>query len=238
MNLAIIGYGKMGKEIEQIALDRGHKVLLKIDESNVSSVNKDDFKNIDVAIEFTVPGSAFSNINLCFKYDIPVVSGTTGWLNQFDIILEKCKTENQTFFYASNYSIGVNLFFKLNRNLAKMMNNFPDYSVKVEETHHTKKVDAPSGTAITITEGLIENIERKNKWEEENENSDDSIAVKSFREGNVPGNHKIIYESEFDKIMIEHDAKSRKGFALGAVLAAEFIADKKGYYTMNDLLKF
>lgn len=238
MNLAIIGYGRMGKEIEQIALDRGHKVLLKIDESNVSSVNKDNFKNIDVAIEFTVPESAFSNINLCFKYDIPVVSGTTGWLNKFDIILDKCKKENQTFFYASNYSIGVNLFFKLNRDLAKMMNKFLDYNVKVEETHHTKKVDAPSGTAITITEGLIENIERKNKWEEEKENSDDSIAVKSFREGNVPGNHKIIYESEFDEIMIEHDAKSRKGFALGAVLAAEFIADKKGYYTMNDLLKF
>ena len=238
MNLAIIGYGRMGKEIEQIALDRGHKVILKIDESNVSSVNKDDFKNIDVAIEFTVPESAFSNIDLCFKYDIPVVSGTTGWLNQFDIILDKCKNENQTFFYASNYSIGVNLFFKLNRDLAKMMNKFPDYNVKVEETHHTKKVDAPSGTAITITEGLIENIERKNKWEEEKENSDNSIAVKSFREGNVPGNHKIIYESEFDEIMIEHDAKSRKGFALGAVLAAEFIADKKGYYTMNDLLKF
>lgn len=238
MNLAIIGYGRMGKEIEQMALDRGHKVILRIDESNVSSVNKDDFKNVDVAIEFTVPESAFKNIDLCFKYDTPVVSGTTGWLNQFDIILEKCKTENQTFFYASNYSIGVNLFFKLNRNLAKMMNNFPDYNVKVEETHHTKKVDAPSGTAITITEALIENIERKNKWEEENENSDDSIAVKSFREGNVPGNHKIIYESEFDNIMIEHDAKSRKGFALGAVLAAEFIADKKGYYTMNDLLKF
>lgn len=237
MNLAIIGYGRMGKEIEQIALDRGHKVLLKIDESNVSSISKDDFKNIDVAIEFTVPESAFSNINLCFKYDIPVVSGTTGWLNQFDIILEKCKNENQSFFYASNYSIGVNLFFKLNRDLAKLMNNFPNYNPIVEETHHTKKLDAPSGTAITIAEGLIENIQCKNKWEKEKENSDDTIAVKSFREGNVPGNHKVIYESEYDKIMIEHDAKSRKGFALGAILAAEFIAGKKGYYTMNDLLK-
>lgn len=238
MNIAIIGYGRMGKEIEQMALDRGHKVLLKIDENNVNSITKEDFKNIDVAIEFTVPESAFSNIDLCFKNKIPVVSGTTGWLNKFDIILDKCKNENQTFFYASNYSIGVNLLFKLNKDLAKMMNNYPAYNVKVEETHHTKKVDAPSGTAITIIEGLIENIERKNKWEEEKENSDDTIAVKSFREGNVPGNHKIIYESEFDKIIIEHDAKSRKGFALGAVLAAEFIADKKGYYTMNDLLKF
>ncbi|MDA3952945.1 MAG: 4-hydroxy-tetrahydrodipicolinate reductase [Bacteroidales bacterium] len=238
MNIAIIGYGRMGKEIEQIALNRGHKVLLKIDEDNVSTVNKDDFKNVDVAIEFTVPESAFSNINLCYKYNIPVVSGTTGWLNKFDIIIDKCKKENQTFFYASNYSIGVNLFFKLNENLAKLMNNFSDYNVEVEETHHTEKVDTPSGTAITIADSLIQNIARKNKWIEENENSTNSIAVKSYREGNVFGNHKIIYESEFDKIMIEHDAKSRKGFALGAVLAAEFIANKKGYYTMNDLLKF
>jgi 4-hydroxy-tetrahydrodipicolinate reductase len=238
MNLAIIGYGRMGKEIEQIALGRGHKVLLKIDESNLDSINENSFRNIDVAIEFTIPESAFSNIELCFKYNIPIVSGTTGWLDRFDEVLEKCNNENQTFFYASNYSIGVNLFFKLNKDLAKLMNKFPDYNVKVEETHHTKKLDAPSGTAITIIEGLLENIVRKNSWEEEKESSENNIAVKSFREGTVPGNHKVFYESEFDTIMIEHDAKSRKGFALGAVLAAEFIADKKGYYTMNDLLKF
>jgi len=230
MNIAIIGYGRMGKEIEQIALNRGHKVLLKIDETNVNSVGSADFKNINVAIEFTIPKSAFSNIELCFKHNIPVVSGTTGWLKKFKKVLERCKKENQTFFYASNYSIGVNLFFKLNKELAKMMNKFSDYNVKVEETHHTKKLDAPSGTAITLTEGLLENIDCKSKWESGIENSEDSISV--------PGNHKVIYDSEFDEIKIEHDAKSRKGFALGAVLAAEFISDKKGYYTMNDLLKF
>ncbi len=238
MNLAIIGYGRMGKEIEKIAQERNHNVTLKVDDSNAKSIGEDDFKNVDVAIEFTIPESAVSNINMCFAHNIPVVSGTTGWLDQFNLVLDKCKNENQTFFYASNYSIGVNLFFKLNNDLAKMMNKFPNYNVNVEETHHTKKLDSPSGTAITITEGIIENNTHKNKWVEEKESSSDSIGIKSFRVGNVPGNHKVIYESEFDKIEIEHDAKSRKGFALGAVLAAEFIANKKGYFTMNDLLKF
>ncbi|MCD4832258.1 MAG: 4-hydroxy-tetrahydrodipicolinate reductase [Bacteroidales bacterium] len=237
MNIAIIGYGKMGKEIEKLAQERNHNVVLRVDENNIKSLTKDDFSNVDVAIEFSVPESAFPNINLCFDNNIPVVSGTTGWLEKFDDVLERCKNENKTFFYASNYSIGVNLFFKLNKHLAKMMNNFTDYNVRVEETHHTQKLDAPSGTAITLAEGLIENIERKNNWEKEQENSDNTIAVKSFREGNVPGNHKIIYDSSFDKITIEHDAKSRKGFALGAILAAEFIISKKGYYSMDDLLK-
>ncbi len=237
MNIAIIGYGKMGKEIEKFAQERNHNVVLRIDENNIKSLTKDDFSNVDVAIEFSVPESAFSNINLCFDNNIPVVSGTTGWLEKFDDVLERCKNENNTFFYASNYSIGVNLFFKLNQHLAKMMNNFTDYNVRVEETHHTQKLDAPSGTAITLAEGLIENIERKNNWEKEQGNSDNAIAVKSFREGNVPGNHKVIYDSSFDRIMIEHDAKSRKGFALGAILAAEFIISKKGYYSMDDLLK-
>ncbi len=237
MNIAIIGYGKMGKEIEKLAQERDHNVVLRIDENNIKSLTKDDFSNVDVAIEFSVPECAFSNINLCFDNNIPVVSGTTGWLEKFDDVLERCKNENKTFFYASNYSIGVNLFFKLNKHLAKMMNNFADYNVRVEETHHTQKLDAPSGTAITLAEGLIENIERKNNWEKEQENSDNVIVVKSFREGNVPGNHKVIYDSSFDKIMIEHNAKSRKGFALGAILAAEFIISKKGYYSMDDLLK-
>ncbi len=237
MNIAIIGYGKMGKEIEKLAQDRNHNVVLRVDENNIKSLTKDDFGNVDVAIEFSVPESAFYNINLCFDNDIPVVSGTTGWLEKFDDVIERCKNENRTFFYASNYSIGVNLFFELNKHLAKMMNNFTDYNVRVEETHHTQKLDAPSGTAITLAEGLIENIERNNNWEKENTGSNDSIAVKSFREGNVPGNHKVIYDSSFDRIMIEHDAKSRKGFALGAILAAEFLISKKGYYSMDDLLK-
>ena len=237
MNLAIIGYGKMGKEIEQVALDRGHQVFLKIDMNNIDQISAEDFKNIDVAVEFSNPQSAFSNINLCFDHNIPVVSGTTGWLDKFDNVIARCKKENKTFFYASNYSIGVNLFFKLNSNLAKIMNKFTDYDVKVEETHHTQKLDAPSGTAITLTEEIIKNIERKNKWEKEIAGSNDSIAVKSYREGIVPGNHKITYESSFDKVIIEHDAKSRKGFALGAVLAAEHIAGKTGYYTMDDMLE-
>ena len=237
MNLAIVGYGKMGKEIEQIALDRGHNILLRIDENNINSINFEDFKGIEVAVEFSNPESAYSNINLCLDNNIPVVSGTTGWLHKIDEVIKRCNQENKTFFYASNFSLGVNLFFKLNEHLAKMMNKFSDYEVIIEETHHTQKLDAPSGTAITLAEGLIENIERKNIWEKENSASNNSIAIKSFREGNVSGNHKVIYDSVFDKITIEHDAKSRKGFALGAVLAAEFIVDKKGYFTMNDLLE-
>jgi 4-hydroxy-tetrahydrodipicolinate reductase len=238
MNLAIIGYGKMGKEIEQLALERNHKVVLIIDENNINNLTSEDFNAVEVAIEFSIPESAFSNINLCFDNNVPVVSGTTGWLDKFEEVIARCKNEDKTFFYASNYSIGVNLFFKLNEHLAKMMNDFTDYNVEVEETHHTQKVDAPSGTAITLAEGLIKNVERKDKWEKELSSSDDSFAIKSIREGSVPGNHKITYESGFDKIMIEHDAKSRKGFALGAVLAAEFIADKKGFYTMDNMLKF
>lgn len=238
MNIAIIGYGKIGQEVEKLALERNHKVILRVDINNINSLSADDLRNVDVAIEFSVPQSAFSNINLCFDHNIPVLSGTTGWLEKFDLIIERCKNENQTFFYASNYSIGVNLFFKLNNQLAKMMNSFSDYNVQIEETHHIQKMDAPSGTAITLAEGIIENLDRKNKWEKENANSSDSIAIKSIREGAVPGNHKIIYDTSFDTIKIEHDAKSRKGFALGAVLAAEFIVGKKGYYTMNDLLKF
>lgn len=238
MNIAIIGYGKMGKEIESLAQSRGHKIVLRIDKNNIDSINSDDFKNVDAAIEFSRPEGAYSNIMLCFENNVPVVSGTTGWLEKLDEVIKKCEQENKTFFYASNFSLGVNLFFRLNKHLAQIMNMFPDYDVKIEETHHTQKLDAPSGTAITLAEGIIENIDRKMKWEKENVLSNESIAIQSFREGNVPGNHKIIYESDFDKIMIEHDAKSRKGFALGAVLAAEYIVNKKGYFTMNDLLEF
>ncbi len=238
MNIAIIGYGKMGKEIEKIALERNHQVGLVIDENNVNNITQEDFKNIDVAIDFSIPESAFKNINLCFDYNVPIVSGTTGWLDKFDDVIARCKKESKTFFYASNYSIGVNLFFKLNEQLAKLMNKFSNYNVEVEETHHTKKVDAPSGTAITLAEGLIDNLDRKEAWQKESASSEKAISVKSYREGNVPGNHKITYESGFDKIMIEHNAKSRIGFALGAVMAAEFIADKKGYFTMDNMLKF
>ncbi|MCB2196398.1 MAG: 4-hydroxy-tetrahydrodipicolinate reductase [Bacteroidetes bacterium] len=237
MKIAIIGYGKMGKEIEQVALDRGHEILLKLDVSNIRNVKKEDLQDIDVAVEFSNPESAFSNINLCFDHNIPIVSGTTGWLDKFNETVQRCKREQKTFFYASNYSIGVNLFFKLNSYLAKMMNKFSAYDVHVEETHHTQKLDAPSGTAITLTEELLNSLDRKKNWEKEAASNSDSIAVMSFREGKVPGNHKVTYESSFDKLMIEHNAKSRKGFALGAVLAAEFIVGKTGYFSMNDMLK-
>lgn len=236
MNIAIFGYGRMGKEIEKLALERSHNVILRIDENNIKSINKDNFKEVDVVVEFSTPENAFNNINLCLDNNVPVVSGTTGWLKDIDKIIERCNSENKTFFYASNYSLGVNILFKLNNYLAQIMDNFPAYSVKIEETHHTQKIDAPSGTAITLAEGIIANNERVNNWDKEETDSKDSIPIKSIREGSVPGNHKIIYESSFDKIMVEHDAKSRKGFALGAVLAAEFIIGKKGYFTMNDLL--
>lgn len=238
MKIAIIGYGKMGQEIEKLALLRNHEIVLRIDENNIKSISKVDFKKVDIAIEFSKPESAFSNINLCFDNQIPVVCGTTGWLEKLDEIIKRCKDEKQTFFYASNYSLGVNLFFKLNTQLASLMNRFSDYEVSIEETHHIQKVDSPSGTAITLAKGIIENINRKNKWNKENTSSKDSVSIQSFREGSVSGNHKVIYESPFDKIRIEHDAKSRKGFALGAILAAEFVVNKKGYYTMDDLLKF
>jgi 4-hydroxy-tetrahydrodipicolinate reductase len=237
MNIALVGYGRMGKEIERIALDRGHNIVLKIDESNINLITAENLKNVDVAIEFSVPQSAFSNISLMLNHKVPVVSGTTGWIDKLDRIIERCKNDQVTFFYASNYSIGVNIFFKFNQQLAKMMNSFPDYDISIEETHHTLKLDAPSGTAISLAEDLIQNMDQKKEWNKEKAESEDSIAIKSFRKGNVPGNHKVIYESSFDKIQIEHDAKSRKGFALGAILAAEFIKDKKGYFTMNELLK-
>ena len=237
MNLAIIGYGKMGKEIEQIALSRNHKVVLKIDENNINNINLDDFKDVDVAVEFSKPESAFSNINLCLDNNVPVVSGTTGWLDKFDEVILRCKSEQKGFFYASNFSLGVNLFFHLNKYLAKMMNNYKDYNIILEETHHTQKIDAPSGTAITLAEGIIEENEEKVAWVKEQSEKNNEIPIKSYRVGQVPGNHKIIYESDFDQIMIEHNAKSRKGFAMGALLAAEFMVGKKGYYSMKDLIK-
>ncbi len=237
MKIAIIGYGRMGKEIEKLALQRGHEITLKIDQNNGEEIESAKFKQVDVAIEFTHPESAYQNILHCFKADIPVVSGTTGWMDAMEKIIEKCKKEGKTFFYASNFSLGVNLFFKVNEYLARLMNNYPDYKITVEETHHTKKIDAPSGTAISIANGIIKNMRRVNKWEKESTKEDAVIPVKSYRTGNVPGNHQVIYESEFDKITLEHDAKSRLGFALGAVLAAELIHDKKGFFTMDDLIR-
>ena len=236
MKIALIGYGKMGHEIEKIALDRGHEIVCTIDLGEDNKFESDEFKSADVAIEFTSPDSALNNYKRAFAADVPVVSGTTGWLENIDEILKECSENGKTFFYASNFSLGVNLFFALNKKLAKMMNNYSDYNVRMEETHHIHKLDAPSGTAITLAEGVIENLDRKEAWSLDKENNESDLKITSFREGEVPGIHTVIYESDVDTITISHDAKSRKGFALGAVVAAEFTKDKKGFLGMEDLL--
>lgn len=237
MKIALIGYGKMGKEIEKIALERGHEIVSIIDINNASDFDSEAFKSADVAIEFTQPATAIGNYRKCFEKNVPVVAGTTGWLEHMDEIKKACADKNQTFFYASNYSLGVNIFFAVNKYLAKIMDNFPAYDVKMEEVHHIHKLDAPSGTAITLAEGILENIKRKLKWVEDSGNQEE-LGIKSIREGEVPGIHEVIYESEADTISIKHDAKNRKGFALGAVIAAEFTKGKKGFLTMEDVFNF
>jgi 4-hydroxy-tetrahydrodipicolinate reductase len=237
MNIAILGYGKMGKEIEKIALERNHKVLLTIDIENQSDFTNENLSNIDVAIDFSTPDSAYKNIIRCFDTDTPVVSGTTGWLERFDEVVSMCREKGQTFFYASNFSLGVNIFFELNKKLAGMMNALGEYDIAVEETHHKQKLDAPSGTAIKLANDIISALDRKNKWELNKASESDSIRITAIRKENITGIHKITYDSPMDFIEIKHSAKSRKGFAMGAILAAEFIKDKKGYLTMNDLLK-
>lgn len=238
MKIALIGYGKMGHEIEQIALSRGHEIVCIIDVNNSDDFESAAFKSADVAIEFTTPTVAFSNYQRCFKAHVPVVAGTTGWLEHLPEIKKACADEGQTFFYASNFSLGVNIFFALNKYLADIMNGFPAYQVSMEETHHIHKLDAPSGTAITLAEDLIDHIDRKNSWIEGQPAEQDQIRIKSIREGEVPGIHTVIYESEVDSISITHDAKNRRGLALGAVVAAEFTSGKKGFLTMQDVLKF
>lgn len=238
MKIALIGYGKMGKTIEQIALSRGHQIVSIVDINNPEEFQSDNFKSADVAIEFTTPATAFDNYMKSFAAGVPVVSGTTGWLDRIDEIKEKCAKEGKTFFYASNFSIGVNIFFALNKHLAKIMNNFPSYTISMTETHHIHKLDAPSGTAITLAEGIIENIDRKERWTLETAEQPTDLPIHAIREGEVPGIHEVTYESDVDYISIKHDAKSRAGFALGAVVAAEFTAGKKGFLGMDDMLKF
>ncbi len=238
MKIALIGYGKMGKTIEQIALSRGHQIVSIVDINNPEEITSENFKSADVAIEFTTPATAFDNYMKCFAAGVPVVSGTTGWLDRIDLVKEKCEKEGKTFFYASNFSIGVNILFALNKYLAKIMNNYPNYNVSMTETHHIHKLDAPSGTAITLAEGILENVERKERWTLETAEQPTDLPIHAIREGEVPGIHEIVYESEVDTISIKHDAKSRAGFALGAVIAAEFTAGKKGFLGMNDMLQF
>ncbi len=235
MKIALIGYGKMGKEIEKVALERNHDIVLKIDIDNYNELTNEKLKKVDVAIEFTTPESAYENIMACFDAQIPVVSGTTGWLNKFYEVKDFCEKNNQAFFYAANFSIGVNIFFKINQFLAKIMNNFNEYNVEIEETHHAQKIDAPSGTAIRLADDILSNIDRKKKWELETLDKINNINILAKRIGNLPGIHTVNYNSDIDSINITHSAKSRKGLALGAVLAAEFIKDKKGIYSMDDL---
>ncbi|MBW8325491.1 MAG: 4-hydroxy-tetrahydrodipicolinate reductase [Prolixibacteraceae bacterium] len=236
MKIALIGYGKMGKEIERIALDRGHGIVLKIDITNPEELTISNLQKADVAIEFTIPTSATANYQLCFEAGIPVVSGTTGWLERLPEVHQQCKNLNGTFFYASNYSLGVNIFFALNKKLAELMGNRSEYSIEMKEIHHTQKLDAPSGTAITLAEGIIENIPEKKAWVNHTTTVTSELGIVSEREGQVPGTHIVTYDSEVDYIEITHCAKSRKGFAFGAVLAAEYSFGKKGILSMNDLL--
>lgn len=236
MKIAIIGYGKMGKEIEKNALKRGHQILYKFDINNKDDFNVENLKKADVAIEFTQPDSAFNNYLKCFEANIPVVSGTTGWLDKLPDIKSQCEKNGQTFFYASNFSIGVNIFFKLNKQLARLMNKTKGYKVNIDEIHHIEKKDTPSGTAVTIAENLIKNFDKKETWVKENAVNETELVIRSFREGKVPGIHTVKYESDVDYIEIKHSAKNRKGFATGAVFAAEFTQNHKGFLTMNDLL--
>ena len=230
MKIALLGYGRMGKEIEQIAISRGHEIVIKKDVGAII-----DITLADVAIDFSVPDSAFNNISNCIQNNVPVISGTTGWLDKYEEAVALCNKEKGAFIYASNFSLGVNIFFELNKQLAKMMRNLEDYNISIEEIHHTKKLDAPSGTAITLAEGIIENSSKEN-WVLGTNTSEENIAIAAQRIPEVPGTHTVLYASEIDSIEIKHTAHSRQGFALGAVVAAEWILGKTGVFSMKDVL--
>jgi 4-hydroxy-tetrahydrodipicolinate reductase len=236
MKIALIGYGKMGKAIEEAAHEKGHDVVLRVDHYNLTDFTSENIRLADVAIEFTNPHAAFENIKFCFENNVPVVSGTTGWLNQIEEINVLCKELNGTFLYASNFSIGVNLFFELNRQLAKLMYPHKEYDVTLKEIHHTQKLDAPSGTAITLAQQLMENYPSKKNWVNHSTDNPAELAIISERVDPAPGTHFVKYSSAIDDIEIIHTAHSRKGFATGAVLAAEFLLNKKGAYGMRDVL--
>ena len=238
LNIAMIGYGKMGKTIEGIALQRGHKVPLKIDIDSVEAFTKENLQACDVAIEFTGPHSAAGTILHCLEAGIPVVSGSTGWLHEWDKIKEQCERLDGALVYASNYSVGVNIFFEVNTLLAKLMEQHTDYDVSLEEIHHTEKRDAPSGTAITLSEQILQNLSRKKQWVNQTALAPGELSIISERIDPAPGTHKIKYSSPIDDIEIIHTAHNRKGFATGAVIAAEFIKGKKGIFSMKDVLGF
>jgi 4-hydroxy-tetrahydrodipicolinate reductase len=236
MNIAIIGYGKMGKAIEEIAVQRGHTIVLKINIDNLEDFTDENLKKADIAIEFSGPESAVENIKKCFNAGVPVVSGSTGWLNNWDEVKNYSTEKNAGFLYASNYSVGVNLFFELNKYLAQLMLPHTEYNVEMEEIHHTEKKDAPSGTAITLAEQILEHLPSKKQWVNQNSSKPEDLVILSKRIDPAPGTHVIKYTSPIDDIEITHTAHNRKGFATGAVLAAEFLKGKKGIFAMKDVL--
>jgi 4-hydroxy-tetrahydrodipicolinate reductase len=245
MKIALLGYGKMGLIIERYALERGHEIVLKINKRTQEELTSSNLSKADVAIDFSAPDVALGNIYACFDANVPVVVGTTGWYGELQQVKNDCLSRNNTLLYGSNFSIGVNVFFHVNKVLAKLMNNFPGYDVQVEEIHHTQKLDAPSGTAMTIAEGIIENIERKKEWVNTvdgkplNEKlTDEQLLIASERVDQVPGTHTVVYSSEVDEIEFKHTAHSRAGFALGAVIAAEWLQDKQGFYNIADIFNF
>jgi 4-hydroxy-tetrahydrodipicolinate reductase len=238
MRIALIGYGKMGHAIEQAAIQRGHEIVLKIRTANRDELNEQNLKNVHVAIEFTKPDAAKENVLKCLEEGVPVVCGTTGWNEGLSHVKMSAISHNSAFLHASNFSVGVNIFFEVNKFLASLINEQPDYEVEMEETHHTEKKDAPSGTAITLAEQIIENLKRKDHWTKEQTSDPGSFPIISHRIENVPGTHKVKYTSAIDDIEIIHTAHNREGFAKGAVLAAEYVAGRKGIFTMKDVLGF
>jgi len=238
MKIALIGYGKMGHMIEEIAVARGHEIVLKINIDNTEDFNKENTASADVAIEFTGPDSAYANVVKCLQFGVPVVTGSTGWNERIEEVKELCRKHSGSFLHASNFSIGVNIFFEVNTILAQLMAGQPDYDVTMKEVHHTQKKDAPSGTAVTLAEQVLSYIKRKSSWVNHKAESPDQLSIISEREDPAPGTHHVKYSSEVDDIEIIHTAHSRKGFALGAVLAAEHIWNKKGIFSMKDVLHF
>ncbi len=236
MKIALIGYGKMGKEIEQLALANGDEIVLRADKDHV--VVLEDLKHADVAIEFTQPDAAVKNIRLCFEANVPVVVGTTGWYDNLRMITIECEAKNQSLLYASNFSVGVNIFFELNKRLAQLMNQQTSYEVRIDETHHTQKLDKPSGTAISLANDIIKDLQSKTSWQldEQKKVTPENLLIRSHREDQVPGTHTITYQSPVDTIEIKHTAHNRKGFAAGALIAANWIIEKKGVFTMKDVL--
>jgi 4-hydroxy-tetrahydrodipicolinate reductase len=247
MKIALLGYGKMGKMIEKIALSRNHEIVLTIDQDNLHELTAENLQKADAVIEFSMPATVLGNIQHCFNAGVPIVVGTTGWYDKLDEVKQQCEESNASLMYATNFSVGVNIFFHINRMLAKVMNNYPYYDVQVEEIHHMQKLDAPSGTAITIAEGIIDNLDSKKDWlnvlttddgADDQNPLPDQLLIESLRIDSVPGTHTVIYDSEVDTIEFKHTAHNRSGFALGAVLAAEWIQGKKGFYTVDAMFDF